>query len=117
VPVPSYLAFEAIATKNAEYAAYNTAKAAYDTKRTEYDTKLEAAQVILDAQKKDIFKAWLPSRADKTAIAAVPKRPIGDKPALPPAYTGPVAVKKSIYPEDQEPGFLNSAAEVVSAPW
>jgi hypothetical protein len=92
VPVDSYVLFEAIAAKNAEYAAYSTAKAAYDTKRSDYDTKLAAAQVILDAQKKDIFKAWFPTEADKTALAAVPKSPIGEKPALPAAYTGPVAV-------------------------
>jgi len=73
--------------------------------------------VILDAQKKDIFKAWFPSEADKTALAAVPKRPIGDKPALPAAYTGPVAVAKAATAGDQAVGLLNTVAETVSAPW
>ena len=117
VPVDSYLLFEAIAAKKAEYAAYNTAKAAYDTKRTDYDTKLDAAQVIIDAQKKDIFKAWFPTEADKTALAAVPKRPIGDKPALPAAYTGPVAVLKDATAANQVVGLINDAPNVVSAPW
>jgi len=73
--------------------------------------------VILDAQKKDIFKAWFPSEADKTAIAAVPKRPIGDKPSLPSAYTGPVAVAKDATAGNQAVGLLNTVAETVSAPW
>ena len=117
VPVDSYLLFEAIAAKKAEYAAYTAAKAAYDTKRTDYDTKLDAAQVILDAQKKDIFKAWFPTEADKTALAAVPKRPIGEKPALPAAFTGPVAVAKATPATDQVPGLLNDVAAALSAPW
>lgn len=117
VPVDSYLLFEAIAAKKAEYAAYSTRLAAYDTKRQDYDTKLDAAQVILDAQKKDIFKAWFPTEADKTALAAVPKRPIGDKPELPAAFTGPVAVAKDATAANQVVGLLNTVTEAVSAPW
>jgi hypothetical protein len=73
--------------------------------------------VIIDAQKKDIFKAWFPSEADKTALAAVPKRPIGDKPSLPAAFTGPVAVAKDATAANQAPGLLNTVTETVSAPW
>ena len=73
--------------------------------------------MIIDAQKKDIFKAWFPTEADKTALAAVPKRPIGDKPALPAAYTGPVAVLKDGTPANQVVGLINDAPNVVSAPW
>ena len=117
VPVESYLLFEAIAAKKAEYAAYSTAKAAYDTKRVDYDTKLDAAQVILDAQKKDIFKAWFPSEADKKAIADVPKSPIKEKPALPSAYSGPVAVFNHGTATDQAPGLINTATAAATAPW
>ena len=64
-----------------DYEAFNTAKAAYETKKTDYNTKLAAAEKVTEAQKKDIFKAWFPSKEDSDSIKALPVRPT--KPNLP----------------------------------
>ena len=87
VDTNAYVILEWIAAKNAEYKAFTTEKTAYDTKRADYDKKLEAAEKVTDAQAKDIFKLWFPTKEDTDAIKAVPVRP--SKPTAPTAYQGP----------------------------
>lgn len=82
---------KALAEKRDEYATYETTKAAYDTKKSDYDTKLAAAEKVTDAQKKDIFKAWFPTKEDTDAVKAVPVRP--SKPTQPAATMLPQATK------------------------
>ena len=103
VKTNAYLALEWIAAKNAEYKAFNTEKAAYDTKRADYDKKLEAAEKVTDAQAKDIFKLWFPTKEDTDAIKAVPVRP--SKPTAPAAYQGPPVVAKETTATNQKVGF------------
>lgn len=89
--VDPFFILKALAAKRDENAAYETAKSAYDTKKSDYDTKLAAAEKVTDAQKKDIFKAWFPTKEDTDAVKAVPTRP--SKPSQPAATMLPQGVK------------------------
>ena len=96
--VDPFFVLKALAAKRDENTAYETAKSAYDTKKTDYNTKLAAAEKVTDAQKKDIFKAWFPTKEDTDAVKAVPTRPM--KPTQPAATMLPQGVKPEATPSN-----------------
>ena len=105
ISVSAYWLLHFIHAKKLEYEAFNLAKTAYETKKNDYNNKLTAAEKVTDAQKKDIFKAWYPTKEDTDALKAVPVRPSKpDVPAPLPAGTK-YAVKYETTPASQLEGL------------